>query len=169
MKTCSKCKIEKELSGFCKDKKAKDGLNCHCNDCRKLYRIKVRESTKAYNLTYRRIHREELKTYSSKYNTDHKEDRKKWRTSSAGKLSQLKSEARYYNARRSRKYYGNNKNNITIPDNCQNCNSIEKVEAHHNDYNKPMDVIFLCQKCHKDWHYHNTQLNRVTGIFTEKK
>ncbi|MEO5348932.1 MAG: hypothetical protein H7836_04735 [Magnetococcus sp. YQC-3] len=51
-KTCFKCKIEKELTEFCKSKKSKDGHYYYCNDCRKEYyrknEIKFRKKTRDY-------------------------------------------------------------------------------------------------------------------------
>jgi rubrerythrin len=31
---------------------------------------------------------------------------------------------------------------------CERCNSIHKVEGHHEDYSKPLEVVWLCKSCH---------------------
>ena len=70
-----------------------------------------------------------------------------------------------------KKYYENNKHKfharylvakalkkgeLTIKP-CAFCSSTENVEAHHADYAKPLDVIWLCEACHKAEH---KRLNR---------
>lgn len=37
---------------------------------------------------------------------------------------------------------------IVKPDACEWCKSPEKIEAHHPDYSKPLEVIWLCRSCH---------------------
>jgi ribosomal protein S27AE len=34
---------------------------------------------------------------------------------------------------------------------CSVCGN-EKSEAHHEDYNKPLEVIWFCRKCHLNYH-----------------
>ena len=49
---------------------------------------------------------------------------------------------------------------------CSNCGNNQSfsdgrngIQAHHIDYDKPLDVIWLCQKCHHEWHKNNKSVN----------
>lgn len=35
---------------------------------------------------------------------------------------------------------------------CQVCGTNENIEAHHHDYSKPLDIHWLCGKCHNEEH-----------------
>jgi transposase-like protein len=44
---------------------------------------------------------------------------------------------------------------------CSECGSMSHVSGHHDDYNRPMDVRWLCHSCHYDWH----QVNKALPAF----
>jgi len=41
---------------------------------------------------------------------------------------------------------------ITRPEVCSTCSRKTKLQGHHEDYDKPLDVVWLCASCHKKLH-----------------
>lgn len=37
---------------------------------------------------------------------------------------------------------------------CEVCSKTERLQAHHEDYSKPLEVNWLCGKCHNDIHHY---------------
>ena len=46
------------------------------------------------------------------------------------------------------------KGKLTRPLQCTSCGNGHKraLQGHHEDYSKPLDVIWLCDPCHKRYH-----------------
>lgn len=56
---------------------------------------------------------------------------------------------------------------VLVPQPCESCGANgtmadgrREVQAHHDDYNKPLNVRWLCQRCHHEWHRHNKPKRR---------
>lgn len=41
---------------------------------------------------------------------------------------------------------------LVKPEFCQDCGSMSETEAHHDDYNRPLDIRWLCLECHNGLH-----------------
>lgn len=88
-KTCTICKLEKDVSSFNKNSSRKNGYRSECKDCRKKltkeYRLKNVDKINEYNTLYRRgikkdnpkLTVEEKKKKVSKYTTNYIKDRSK--------------------------------------------------------------------------------------------
>ena len=44
------------------------------------------------------------------------------------------------------------KGDLIVPNKCKRCNKKKKLEAHHEDYSKPLEVTWLCRQCHNEIH-----------------
>ena len=55
---------------------------------------------------------------------------------------------------------------LVRPDTCESCgkkpeqmkDGRTKIQSHHADYNKPLEVMWLCQKCHHEWHKNHSSI-----------
>ncbi|CAL9961168.1 endonuclease [Vibrio phage K24] len=147
MKKCTKCQIEKECTDFQVRSASKDGFTARCKQCLSDYdksrannssRVRARkeyQKTDAYKESARRA--------SRKYARDNKEKRKE----SVDK----------YREKNKKKYqchgivaYAIKCGNL-VRNHCEVCYSA-KTHAHHDDYDKPLDVRWLCDKHHNEWH-----------------
>lgn len=41
---------------------------------------------------------------------------------------------------------------MVAPDTCSKCGCEAKLDGHHEDYDRPLDVIWLCRPCHVSHH-----------------
>ena len=54
-------------------------------------------------------------------------------------------------------FYATKIGKIERPDKCTDCGKTEKelgakIHGHHKDYDKPLEVVWLCSSCHKKHH-----------------
>ena len=129
---------------------------------------------KEYNKRYYLEHKEELKAKAKQYREGHKSQTSinKKRYYEDNKASILEKKKDYYlknkaemNKKRTqwRKERTNNatsKVQVALLNGsiqrkpCEICGA-EPTEAHHDDYNKPLEVRWLCREHHEQWHKNN--------------
>ena len=112
--------------------------------------IIIKMDKKQYNKEYHKKNRDKrLKEFKLRYLKKREEELlriKKWRKANPKKVSDNKK--KNYNPLK--KYARNqafNKTTLSISTICAKCGEIA-TERHHEDYNKPLEVIFLCKSCH---------------------
>lgn len=139
MKKCFKCGELKPLSEFYKHKATKDGYLNKCKECTKKDThnnyIKNKDYYKDYEHSIQRINsrRRRANKYLKKHRKNFPEKDKARRL-----LNQT---------------IRNNK--IIRPGKCSKCNKICIPDAHHEDYSRPLDVVWLCRQCHRQLHNFN--------------
>jgi hypothetical protein len=146
MLTCRHCNTEKPQTEFYVSS------NTKCKECIK---TNVRANREKNIEKYREYDRQR------NMNPDRVQARKEYIRTERGKAVKKKSMQNYHE-RYPMKYAAHVMFRNAVRDKrvplvtvCSECSSTNKVEGHHDDYTKPFDVRWLCEKCHKEWHKHN--------------
>ena len=132
-KTCFNCQRLLPLSDFYKHKQMKDGHLNKCKDCKR------KDSTE-----HRWNNIEKIREY----------DRKRGSRQTPEYLKELrKKHPRKYKAQTMISNAIRDKKLLKEP--CEICGTRKRIEAHHDDYAKPLNLRWLCSSHHKQWHRDN--------------
>jgi hypothetical protein len=149
-KVCFKCLIEKELKEFYKHKDMMDGHLNKCKECTKKDTKENIEKNKDYYLEYDK----------SRSMLAHRvEARKKYSQTEEGKNSLRKAKKKWSEenvVKRSAQIIVNNavrNGKLIKPKSCEICRKENNIiHGHHDDYDYPLKVKWLCPKCHSNIH-----------------
>ena len=148
MKICMKCNKEKELEEFYKHPKMADG---HLNKCIECAKKDVNKRYDTLKDSPEFILAERNRTRERYYRLKYKD---KYVQSGEQKRRTIE---KYFDNYPERKKVANIVSN-KIRDGhlekqpCEICKSTINVQAHHEDYSKPLDITWLCVKCHNQRH-----------------
>ena len=148
-KLCELCGQTKPIERFVLNKSAKSGYGVWCKPCRNARHEQQRRTTAGLRASalrsqrYFKSHRESERLRSKAGRTAEKmaRDADKRRTHEP-----FKERAR--RALREAVRYGK----IDKPGSCSTCGWEGRVHGHHEDYNRPLEVQWLCSICHGTLH-----------------
>lgn len=137
MKACTVCGVVKSSSDYYRDRRALDGRYSSCKECRKKLSASRVAYMREYMRTYRKIeaNKEGIRKYQRKYQSKYSQRRKWYEKIVSAVNSQIR-------------------RGLLIRKPCESCGA-EKSEAHHADYNKPFEIMWLCKEHHSVWHLNN--------------
>lgn len=158
MKSCTKCGELKPLDEFNKRASAQDGYMWHCRECHGAYRRAQYKDNPEYYREYVRKRREANPEKVRAYFNSEKVTKRyqEWRQNNSEKVSGYNSLWKRANSIKTAAHTAVRKATVSgelvRPVQCSSCSSTNRIEAHHEDYSKPLDVVWLCRKCHNKLH-----------------
>lgn len=171
---CKKCSCEIDERTFCASKP--NWCRPCYRDYMRAYREKNREKLRKQAYERWINNKEKILARAKKWRQENHADRleyersKAWETSTKRKeyMREYKEKNREKIRENQKRYRERNRQkvnaqavlnyhvkvgNIEIPEMCSLCErKDQKLESHHDDYNKPLDVIWVCNRCHKKLH-----------------
>ena len=133
-KICSECGQEKPLSEFNKKRKSPDGHQERCRECFSRYnKARYASDPLRFKEGVRRYREENLENVF------------------ATRMEMCKRNPNHKNANMALNY-AVKLGYVERPDHCLGCGCPEsesRLSSHHNDYSKPLEVVWVCAKCHR--------------------
>ncbi len=131
-KKCFKCGAVLPLTEFYKHPEMSDG---HLNKCKECTKRDVKENRVVKRDYYHQFDRERTKT-----------PKRQMQKNSYAKAAQEKTPQKY---KARMKLHNATRDGKVQRQPCVFCGN-ELAEAHHQDYSKPFDVVWVCFKCHRE-------------------
>ena len=148
MKPCTKCGESQPLTAFCTDRQKRDGLTSHCRTCirraSERYRTSPTGRVMRREQCRRKYWRDPAKAHDERrrYHAAHPE----WVRARITRVPPEKERARriLQQAVRCKR--------VTKPNHCQRCTTPvpdpRLLHGHHHDYTQPLNVEWICPRCH---------------------
>jgi hypothetical protein len=153
-KTCFKCNITKPIDEFYKHKMMADGHLGKCKDCTKQDE-KNRFAEKGKDPIWMEKELARQREKSARFRAEGRFPNKEASDRAKKAWYQRNKHKKYANG--CVKYAIQSGKLIRQP--CEVCGEL-RVQAHHDDYSKPLDVKWLCTKHHAERHVELNRLNR---------
>ena len=172
MKTCCRCKTEKELNEFVKSSRSKDGFSNRCKHCHRIASIKScrdnpdgrKESYQKYYETHKQEHMKRCVSWAKRNPQKVREIKLRcFKNMTEDQIERLNQHRRKSTIQQRQKfpdkYKARSKVNNAIAKNkipkastlqCINCGNQAQQYHHHNGYNIEhwLDVVPMCIPCH---------------------
>ncbi len=149
MKRCSRCSGEKPLTEFYADKRARDGRSSRCKACHcaaaKDYNTKNASAVRVRKAKYNDRNADHEAERKRAYNARHRD---RDRESKKARLRRYRAENRLANQAHDLLQNARQRGEATAPDHCERCGKAGDLQGHHDDYTKPLDVAWICARCH---------------------
>ena len=155
-KTCFKCGEIKPFIDFYKHKSTIDGYLNKCKVCTKndVHKYRKENIDKIREYDRNRPNKADRLEKQAEYLKTEKGKEVRRRATQNFRKDKVKYKA-HRDLGNALKY-----GNIEKPSNCENCKTECSPHGHHDDYAKPLDVRWLCTKCHTDFHNHVREKER---------
>lgn len=125
---CGRCQRTMPVDRFWRDRDKRSGYKSHCKECCDAVRDPVKHAQKQARYAQRHPDRIAKRAVIKRRQTPEKHQARTAVSRAIGAGILIR------------------------PDACERCHSAVTVEAHHEDYTRVLDVVWLCQRCHLNIH-----------------